>query len=102
MSKNIEKRADYINLISELTGLSKEVSIQVFNGLKEGIVQTLRTGKSVTIFDLGTLSVKARAERVGRNPKTGEPLKIAAANVPGFKAGKALKEAVNSGLVVQD
>lgn len=100
MSKNIEKRADYIDLIANSAGLSKVAATKLFNDLKEGIVQTLRTGKSVTIFDLGVLSVKARAARVGRNPKTGEPLQIAAANVAGFKAGKALKDAVNSGEVV--
>lgn len=100
MNTNIEKRADYVDLISNCAGLSKADATKLFNAIKEGIVATLRTGKSVTVFDLGVLSVKARAARVGRNPKTGEALQIAAANVAGFKAGKALKEAVNSGSVV--
>lgn len=100
MSTNIEKRADYIDLISNCSGLSKVEATKLFNAIKEGIVGTLRTGKSVTVFDLGVLSNRTRAARVGRNPKTGEPLQIAAANVAGFKAGKALKEALNSGSVV--
>ncbi len=50
---------------------------------------------SVSLVGFGTFSVKARAARMGRNPRTGEAIQIKASNVPGFKAGKALKDAVN-------
>lgn len=101
MSINIEKRADYVDLISGFSGLSKVEATKLFNEIKDSIVRSLRQGKSVSIFDLGVVSSKARAPRVGRNPKTGEPLQIAASNAAVFKAGKVLKEALNSGEVVE-
>ena len=55
----------------------------------------LKKGQQVSVVGFGTFSVKHRAARSGRNPRTGETIKIAASNVPGFKAGKALKDAVN-------
>ena len=56
---------------------------------------TLSNGGSVSLVGFGTFSVKARAARAGRNPRTGETIQIPASNVPGFKAGKGLKDAVN-------
>jgi len=56
---------------------------------------SLKKGDSVALVGFGTFSVKARAARTGRNPQTGQPIEIAAANIPSFKAGKALKDAVN-------
>ncbi|MGR5437259.1 HU family DNA-binding protein, partial [Vibrio owensii] len=56
---------------------------------------TLSSGDEVSLIGFGTFKVNQRAARTGRNPKTGEELQISAANVPAFKAGKALKEAVN-------
>lgn len=53
------------------------------------------SGDSVVLVGFGTFAVKERAARTGRNPQTGNPIKIAAAKIPGFKAGKALKDAVN-------
>ncbi|WP_143440834.1 HU family DNA-binding protein, partial [Klebsiella pneumoniae] len=52
-------------------------------------------GDSVVLVGFGTFAVKDRAARTGRNPQTGNPIEIAAAKIPGFKAGKALKDAVN-------
>ena len=61
----------------------------------DSISGALKSGDSVSLVGFGTFAVKARAARTGRNPRTGETIEIAASNVPGFKAGKALKDAVN-------
>jgi len=60
------------------------------------IIETaLKAGDSITLVGFGTFAVKERAERTGRNPQTGQEITIAAAKVPSFKPGKALKDAVN-------
>ena len=59
------------------------------------ITAALKKGQQVSVVGFGTFGVKHRAARSGRNPRTGETIQIAASNVPGFKAGKALKDAVN-------
>ena len=59
------------------------------------IASSLSNGEQVAVVGFGTFSVKHRAARAGRNPRTGEAIQIQASNVPGFKAGKALKDAVN-------
>ena len=61
----------------------------------EAVTDSLQKGEGVSLVGFGTFSVKERAARTGRNPKTGETIQIKAAKVPGFKAGKALKDAVN-------
>ncbi|EPL0707270.1 HU family DNA-binding protein, partial [Acinetobacter baumannii] len=65
------------------------------NALESGVTKALAAGEDVALIGFGTFTVKKRAARTGRNPKTGEELQIAASKVPSFKAGKALKEAVN-------
>ena len=61
----------------------------------DSITQALKKGDQVTLVGFGTFAVKARAAREGRNPQTGQTIQIKASNVPGFKPGKALKDAVN-------
>lgn len=101
MSKIIPvNKTDIIELLSEQAEISKASAGRALNAFLEGITAALRDGKSVSLLGFGTFSVKTRAARVGRNPKTGEPINIDAANVPVFKAGKALKDAVNSASVV--
>ncbi|HBP79890.1 MAG TPA: DNA-binding protein HU, partial [Halomonas sp.] len=56
---------------------------------------SLKKGESVSLVGFGTFAIKERAARTGRNPQTGQPIEISAAKVPSFKAGKALKDAVN-------
>ena len=63
--------------------------------METGVIDTLANGGQVTLTGFGVFSVKDRAARTGRNPKTGEEIQIAASKVPTFKAGKGLKEAVN-------
>ena len=101
MSKVIPvNKSEIIDYVADQADISKGSAGKAFNALIESITNALRTGKSVTLLGIGTFSVKARAARTGRNPKTGEPIQIEAANVPAFKASKALKDAVNSGTVV--
>lgn len=102
MSKIPLNKADLVDMLAENAELSKVSAGKVLNSLVDIITLSLRSGKSVSLLGFGTFAVKPRAARVGRNPKTGEPIQIEAANVPVFKAGKALKDAVNSGSVVAE
>ena len=67
---------------------------EIVNGMFDAIVATLKKGDEVSIAGLGIFSVKARAARMARNPKTGEQVHVAATKVPKFRAAKALKDAV--------
>jgi len=78
--------------LSESFDLYKTHSKAILEGLRDEIVQNLIAGKRVNLFGLGTLEQRARKERVGRNPKTGEPLKVSAHRRIIFKASKTLKE----------
>jgi len=64
--------------------------------MTDAIAASLKSGNSVSLVGFGSFNVKDRPARTGRNPQTGAPIQIAAARVPSFKAGKALKDAVNS------
>ena len=81
--------------IAEKADLTKDQANRVLNAVLEEITGALNRKDSVTLVGFGTFAVKERAARTGRNPQTGKPIKIAAAKIPGFKAGKALKDAVN-------
>lgn len=74
--------------------MSKAQAGQALDATISAISEALKAGETVTLVGFGTFSVKERAARSGRNPKTGETIKIAATKVPGFKAGKGLKDAV--------
>ena len=102
MSKTPVNKTEVIDLIAEQGEVSKATAQRILNSLLEAITLTLQSGKSLTFPGFGTFSVKPRAARVGRNPKTGEPINIEASNNPSFKAGKGLKDAVNSGSVVTE
>ena len=99
MSKIPLNKADLIDTIAEQAEISKAAAAKAFNTFLDSITLALKSGKAVSLLGFGTFSVKARAARTGRNPKTGQPIQIGAAQVPSFKAGKALKDAVNSGSV---
>ena len=75
-------------------GVSKKDAEAVVTAAFDAIVASLKEGEKVQIVGFGSFEVKARAERLGRNPATGEEIKIAASKVPTFKAGKAFKDAV--------
>ena len=87
-------KSDLINAIATHSGLTKANADRALGALVQTIESTLKSGDSIALVGFGTFEVKERAERSGRNPQTGEAITIAAAKVPSFKAGKALKDAV--------
>lgn len=89
-------RTDLIDMIAEKAELTKAAASRALDALLEGVTGSLQSGDPVMLVGFGTFTVRERAARDGRNPVTGEKIKINAAKVVGFKAGKALKEAVKS------
>ena len=88
-------KGELIEAVAGRAGLSRADATKAVDGLLDAVQDTLAAGGSVSLVGFGTFSVKARAARSGRNPRTGETIQIPASNVPGFKAGKGLKDAVN-------
>jgi DNA-binding protein HU-beta len=88
-------KTDLVNCVVEQTGLMKKDCEKLVAAFTDSISDTLAKGEKVQIAGFGTFEVRERAEREGRNPLTGETLKIAAGKVPAFRAGKALKEKIN-------
>lgn len=87
-------RAEIIDLIADKAELTKIAASRALDALLEGVTDSLRSGDPVVLVNFGTFVVKERAAREGRNPQTGQKINIKAAKTVGFKAGKALKEAV--------
>ncbi len=87
-------KSELINAIATHSGLTKADADRALGALVQTVESTLKAGDSISLVGFGTFEVKERAERAGRNPQTGEAITIAAAKVPGFKAGKGLKDAV--------
>jgi DNA-binding protein HU-beta len=90
MNKN-----DLIDTVSERTSLAKSDAARAVEAVLASITEALQKGDAVTLSGFGTFQTKSRAARTGRNPRTGEAIQIPASKVPGFKAGKGLKDAVN-------
>ena len=88
-------KAELIDAVSTQTGLQKADATRAVDAVFDSITSALKSGDTVSLLGFGTFVVKARAARAGRNPQTGAPIQIAASKAPGFKAGKALKDAVN-------
>ncbi|MFZ6749640.1 HU family DNA-binding protein [Undibacterium sp. Ren11W] len=88
-------KTELIDHIAKTADISKAASSRALDALIGAVKVTLKKGNTVTLVGFGTFSVGKRAARTGRNPRTGEAIKIKAAKVPKFKAGKALKDAVN-------
>jgi DNA-binding protein HU-beta len=88
-------KGELIDAVAGAAELSRADAAKAVDAVLDSVTSTLSGGGGVSLVGFGTFSVKARAARMGRNPRTGEPIQIKASNVPGFKAGKALKEAVN-------
>ncbi len=91
MNKN-----DLIAAVAEKTGLSKAQAGEAVEASIEAVTETLQSGGEVRIIGFGNFSVSERAATEGRNPRTGETIQIPASKTPKFKAGKALKDAVNA------
>lgn len=81
--------------MAESADISKASAARALESMVDSVTGALKSGDSLTLVGFGTFSVRKREARAGRNPKTGETIQIKAANVPAFKAGKALKEALN-------
>lgn len=88
-------KGDLIESVSDDAGLSKAEASRAVDAVITAITKALRGGKQVSLVGFGTFAVKKRAARMGRNPRTGEEIQIRASKVPAFRAGKALKDAVN-------
>lgn len=88
-------KAELIDAVAQSADLSKASAGRAVDAAIEAITNTLKSGNNVTLVGFGTFSVRDRAARIGRNPRTGEEIQIKASKVPGFKAGKALKDAIN-------
>ena len=90
MNKN-----DLIGAVAEASGLTRSDAIKAVEGVFDSITIALKSGDEVRLVGFGTFSVAKRKASTGRNPRTGEPMKINASSQPKFKAGKGLKDAVN-------
>ncbi|MCG7495824.1 DNA-binding protein HU-beta [Vibrio sp. Of7-15] len=88
-------KSQLVDKIADNADISKASAGRALDAFIEAVSDTLKEGDQVALVGFGTFSVRERAARTGRNPKTGDEIQIAAAKVPGFKAGKALKDACN-------
>lgn len=89
------KKSEIVDLMAQKADISKAAASDALDALLGGITGALKSGDSVTFVGFGTFSVSERAARDGRNPRTGETIKISASKQPKFKAGKGLKDALN-------
>lgn len=87
-------KTELVATVAEKAGLSKKDSEKAVNAVFESITESLRAGDKVSLVGFGTFDIKERAERMCKNPRTGESVVSPATRVPGFKAGKGLKDAV--------
>jgi len=88
-------KSELIEAIAASADISKAAATRALDAMVESVTESLKQGESVSLVGFGTFAIKERAARTGRNPQTGQPIEISAAKVPSFKAGKALKDAVN-------
>lgn len=88
-------KGEFVDAVSDASDLSKADAGRAVEAVISSITKALQRGDSVTLVGFGTFEVRKRGARTGRNPRTGESINIAASNNPAFKAGKALKDAVN-------
>ena len=89
-------KSELINALAEKTEFSKKDAEKVLNSFVGSVSEALAKGEKVQLIGFGTFDVKERPARVARNPRTGAEIKIAASKAPAFKAGKALKDKVNT------
>jgi DNA-binding protein HU-beta len=88
-------KSELIEHIANKSDISKAAATRALESIIEAVKSSLKKGKPVSLVGFGTFDVSKRAARIGRNPRTGDALKIKAAKVPKFRAGKALKDALN-------
>ena len=88
-------KSELVEAIASSADISKAAAGRALDAVTDSITDALKKGDQVSLVGFGTFQVKERAARTGRNPQTGATIQIAAAKIPGFKAGKGLKDAVN-------
>ena len=88
-------KSELIDAIANSADVSKATSGRALDSMIAALTKALKKGDQVTLVGFGTFLVRKRAARTGRNPRTGDAIKIKASKIPAFKAGKALKDAVN-------
>lgn len=89
-------KKEMVAAVAEKTGMKKKDAVMAVEAFTEVVKEALVAGDKVQLVGFGTFEAVDRAAREGRNPKTGEPLRIEASKAPKFKAGKAFKDAVNA------
>jgi DNA-binding protein HU-beta len=87
-------KSELIQAVAESAEVSKAAAARAVDGMVEAVTGALKKGATVTLVGFGTFSVRKRAARTGRNPRTGAQIKIPSTKTPVFKPGKALKDAV--------
>lgn len=88
-------KSELIEAVAQSADISKAAAGRAVDAFVDSIADALKEGDQVTLVGFGTFTVRERAARTGRNPRTGETINIPASKIPGFKAGKALKDSVN-------
>jgi DNA-binding protein HU-beta len=88
-------KSELIDRIAASSDISKAAASRALDAALDAITNSLKQADPVALVGFGTFTVRDRAARIGRNPQTGAPIQIAAAKVPAFKPGKALKQALN-------
>ncbi len=88
-------KSELIEAIAASADIPKAAASRALDAMVESVTDSLKKGESVSLVGFGTFAIKERAARTGRNPQTGQPIEISAVKVPSFKAGKALKDALN-------
>jgi len=88
-------KSELIDAVANAADISKADSGRALDAVISAVTKALKKGDQVTLVGFGTFLVRKRAARTGRNPRTGDTIKIKASKIPSFKAGKALKDAVN-------
>lgn len=87
-------KTEFINAVAEKEGIEKKCAEKAVNAVFATIAQELAKGEKIQLVGFGTFEIRERAEKQGRNPRTGETMTVPASKIPAFKAGKALKDAV--------
>lgn len=87
-------KSELIDAMAAAADISKAAAGRALDGMLDAVINALKDGEQVSLVGFGTFSVKERAARTGRNPQTGAVIEISASKIPGFKAGKVLKDAV--------
>jgi len=95
-------KTNLIDSIAAAADVPKSVAAKTVDALLDSVTKALQAGEQVALVGFGTFSVRHRAARTGRNPKTGKAIEIPATSIAGFKPGKALKEAVSSVIMAEE